>query len=169
MCSLFQVSSFRSCNNPGKISIKTWKDPYVFLKVTWEDPELSCERILEITYFSHQELSRSCGDYIALQWKTQEDHDVILLSILSGSWGLPSYTFLPGIWDLLIRILIRMEWRAAYLQRNILFRILSGSRKLPSYTLFPGILHFLRKKEQFLAGSFPDPSLNLKGNHADLY
>jgi hypothetical protein len=62
-----------------------------------------------------------------------------------------------------------MEWRAAYLQRNILFQILSGSRKLPSYTLLPGILPFLRKKVQFLAGSFPDPVLNFKGNHTDLH
>jgi hypothetical protein len=62
-----------------------------------------------------------------------------------------------------------MEWRAAYLQRKILFQILSGSRKLPSYTLLPGILHFLRKKEQFLAGAFPGPFLNLTGNHKDLH
>ena len=169
MCSLFQVFSFRSCNNPGKISFQPWKDPYVFLKVTWEDPDLSCKLILEITFFSHQEPSGSWEDYIALRRKTEQGRGVILFQILSGSRELPYYTFLPRLRCILNRILIRIERKTVHRQKKILFQILAGSRKLPYYTLRPGILRFLGKKEQFFAGSFSDRLLNLKGNHTDLH
>ena len=111
MCSLFQVSSSRSWNNCGKISFQPWQDSYVFLKVTWEDSELSCELTLEITFFTSVP-SESWEDWIALRRKTEKDRDIIFLSILSSSWWLPYYTLLPGFRCILNRILIRKKIRS---------------------------------------------------------
>ena len=168
MCSLFQVSSFRSCNNPGKISFQPWQSPYVFLKVIWEDPEFSWELTGNHFFFTSGTI-RILRQLYRSSTEDRKGSYVILLWILSGSWWLPYYTFLPGFRCIVNRILIQIECEATRRQKRILFPILEGSWELPYYTLLPGICRSLRKKEPVLAGSFPYPLLNLKGNHTDLH